>query len=42
MNKLRNKIINYLKCNEDKIILIDSENEIKSNEIVELAIKINK
>ena len=42
MNKLRNKIINYLKCNEDKIILIDSENEIKTDEIVELAIKINK
>ena len=42
MKKLRNKIINYLKSNENKIILIDSENEIKTDEIIELAIKINK
>ena len=42
MNKLKKILINYLKNNQGKSILIDSEKEICSEEIIELALKLNK
>ena len=42
MNKLKNKVLKYLLNNEGKKILIDTKTEINSDQIVDLAISINK
>ena len=42
MNQLKDKVLSYLANNLKKKILIDSEIEISSEDIVNLAIKINK
>tara|TARA_A100000164_G_scaffold374229_1_gene406835 strand:+ start:933 stop:1067 length:135 start_codon:yes stop_codon:yes gene_type:complete len=42
MNKLKNKVLKYLLNNEGQKILIDSKIEISSEQVVALAININK
>ncbi len=42
MNQLKNKVLSYLINNLGKNILIDTEIEISSEQIIELALKINK
>jgi acyl-coenzyme A synthetase/AMP-(fatty) acid ligase len=42
MNKLKNKVLKYLLNNEGKKILIDTKTEIQSDQIIGLAIGINK
>ena len=42
MNQLKNKVLNYLLNNKKKKIFIDTEKEINSEEIIELALKIKK
>ena len=42
MNKLKNKVLSYLKNTLGGNVLIDSETEISSKDIIKLALKINK
>ena len=42
MNQLKNKILNYLLKNKEKNIFIDTQDEISSEQILELVFKIKK